>query len=146
MGGGRVMDISLWIGRVQKIEKRIRQLKDARENARQFLYVSSAFPKGERVQVSRKNYAEEHMVKYLAYDEKLRVEIARLYQVKAEIIDAISKVGDDMLCAVLTGYYINGKQFSQIAEELGYSNRQITRLHQKALQILKDVLECHLVL
>lgn len=140
------MDIALWLGRAQKIEKQISQLKEARKGAKQALYTSSVFPKGERVQVSQQNQFEEHMVRYLAYDEKLRDEITRLFRVKYEVIDAISRVEDDILCAVLTAYYINGKQVAQIAEELGYSTRQITRFHQKALQVLKDVLECHPVL
>ena len=56
----------------------------------------------------------------------------------------ISSVTDDKFRTLLELKYINGYGFEHIAVELNYCYKHTCRLHNEALQIVKDVLECPL--
>ncbi len=64
----------------------------------------------------------------------------QLELVRAEVLHAICQVEDGMLVRLLTEYYVNGKTWEEIALEIGYSVRQITRLHNKALQQIQRII------
>lgn len=61
---------------------------------------------------------------------------------KKKIITAIEKLPTNQY-GVLHRYYIRGMTLEAIAEDMGYSTRQISRIKQNALKILEDVIECH---
>ena len=52
---------------------------------------------------------------------------------KNHIIAQIDGIEDEMLYQVLFARYIEKKTFEKIAEELNYSPRQISRLHERVL-------------
>lgn len=52
---------------------------------------------------------------------------------KNEIIKQIDSMEDETLYTILFSRYIEKKTFEQIATEVNYSYRQVTRLHGKAL-------------
>ena len=39
--------------------------------------------------------------------------------------------------------YINLKSWGEVAEAVGYSKRHVQRIHDDALDLVKDVIECH---
>lgn len=45
--------------------------------------------------------------------------------------------------ALLAGFYFEGRRFDEVAEELGISKSWASRLHQKALDRLREALEAH---
>lgn len=61
---------------------------------------------------------------------------------KKAVITAIEKL-PTLQYGVLHRYYIRGMTIEAIAEDMGYSSRQISRIKQSALKILEDVIECH---
>lgn len=64
---------------------------------------------------------------------------------KNEIIKQIDSMEDETLYVILFSRYIEKKTFEQIATELHYSYRQITRLHGKALnEFEKRFGDCYL--
>ena len=127
------MNIQEWLLQARIIDARVRELETAREGAKRMLGLNSVPLYPERVQVSKENRTENHLVRYLALDEELRAQTGRLLALKRDILAAIDRVSDPLLCTILTAYYINAKTLEVIAEELNYSVRQISRLHQKAV-------------
>ena len=61
---------------------------------------------------------------------------------KKAVITAIEKLPANQY-GVIHRYYIRGMTLEAIAEDMGYSTRQICRIKQDALKILEDVIECH---
>ena len=72
----------------------------------------------------------------------IAAEVKRLVDKQREIELNIEKINDDRLEIILKYKYINGATFEQIAVQMGYSYRQICRLHGFALKKLQNVLEC----
>ena len=122
-----------WLLQARVVGSRIGELRLAREQAKRLLGLRSPGLYFDRVQTSRENNRERHMIRYLALEEEINREEERLLAVEREILEAIDRVDDLLLCTILTAYYVNAKTLETIAEELNYSVRQISRLHQKAV-------------
>lgn len=75
-------------------------------------------------------------------ENKIDNRIDELMRVKAEILEAVNRVQDGAFRQLLTRRYIEFKTWEQIAVDMNYSYRQVTRMHGRALLALKDVLEC----
>ena len=72
-------------------------------------------------------------------------ELEMLEATEREVIQTINQVSDESCKTLLLYRYINGKTFEQIAVNLGYCWRQTIRLHGRALQEVKEILDkrCH---
>ena len=73
---------------------------------------------------------------------EIAAEVKRLVDKQREIESNIEKINDRRLEVVLKYKYINGATYEQIADQMGYSYKQIYRLHRYALKKLQNVLEC----
>lgn len=135
---GKIMTAKEFLIRGRRIEGRIRSLKEARTNAwaRATSTVTSQSSGGGRSSdVSRK--AEV----YALYADKIDAAIAELYSVKAETIEAISRVKDNNLAELLMLYYVNGDTWERVAAEMAYSYSHVVHvLHPRALAAVEDVL------
>ena len=86
-------------------------------------------------------------IKVAELRESLMDKINQLAAVRIEIERAIGTVQDDTQRRLLRLRYIKGIGFNKIAEEMNYGERQIQRIHGKALlacKISDDVIECHI--
>ena len=86
-------------------------------------------------------------IKVAELRESLMDKINQLASVRIEIERAIGTVQDDTQRRLLRLRYIKGIGFNKIAEEMNYGERQIQRIHGKALLACKipdDVIECHM--
>ena len=86
-------------------------------------------------------------IKVAELRESLMDKINQLAAVRIEIERAIGTVQDDTQRRLLRLRYIKGIGFNKIAEEMNYGERQIQRIHGKALLACKipdDVIECHI--
>lgn len=68
------MNIQEWLLQARIIDARVRELETAREGAKRLLGLNSVPLYPERVQVSKENRTENHLVRYLALDEELRAQ------------------------------------------------------------------------
>ncbi|MGM9935761.1 MAG: DUF1492 domain-containing protein [Candidatus Ornithomonoglobus sp.] len=133
-----------WLIRGYRIDTEINALIKERDKALLMATSATADPGGEKVQTSRRNTSEDKFVNYAAYEETINKRLDELYEIKNEISQAISKVKDDTLRKLLILRYINFEKWERIAGLMGYDERHVRRLHGKALQAAKDVLECPL--
>ena len=97
-------------------------------------------PIGEKVQTSSK---QDPMGDMVAKIIDLREEISKMatdfLEQKQEIIRTIEAVEDPILYDVLFKRYVEYKTLLNIADELGYSEVTIKRLHLKAVKAIKNI-------
>lgn len=101
---------------------------------------------GERVTSSNGNTSMQTVDKIVDLQAEIDKEIAVLVGLIAEIHSAIKELKSGKEQTVLTEYYINGCEWEEIAEMMGYEKRQIYRIHGNALAHLKmslNVTKCH---
>lgn len=99
-----------------------------------------SIPIGEKVQTSSK---QDPMGDMVAKIIDLREEISKMatdfLEQKQEIIRTIETVEDPILYDVLFKRYVEYKTLLNIADELGYSEVTIKRLHLKAVNAIKNI-------
>lgn len=99
----------------------------------------------DRVQVSPSDKMSELMPKLIDLEEQYGTAIYKYHRAVLIRTEQIASIGNAK-AKVLMLRYIEGKRWEQIAIDLGYSYRNITRLHGKALAAFerkyKVVLEC----
>lgn len=61
---------------------------------------------------------------------------------KQQVISVLEKL-PEVEYGVMHRYYIRYMTWEQVAEDMGYSVRQVLRIRKKSLQILEDVIVCH---
>lgn len=99
----------------------------------------------DRVQVSPSNRMEELMPKLIELEERYGEMIFKYHKAVLIRTEQIASLGNS-LAKVLMLRYVEGKRWERIAVDLGYTYRNVTRIHKKALAVFekryKDVLEC----
>ena len=88
---------------------------------------------GERVTSSNGNTSMQTVDKIVDLQAEVNKEIAVLVDLIAEIHTKIEQLENPTERAVLTERYINVKSWEEIAEIIGYSDRNTRYLHGKAL-------------
>lgn len=76
-------------------------------------------------------------VKVMELEARIRMEIARLCEVKRQIGETIDAVEDARYRTLLEMRYRNYYTFEKIAVEMHYSYMQVHRLHKAALNVVK---------
>ncbi len=129
------MDKKKYLGQAFVIEKEIRAKKEQIEKLESLLIYTSPTFSDLKLSggVSDK---EELKCSILDLKEILVKDIGRLVYVKHDIIKKINIVEDSLFRTILIEKYINLKNFEEIAGELNYSDRQVIRLHNKALDCI----------
>lgn len=135
-----------WLSRGWRIDREIRELEQAQQEALALATRTTAGTDGERVDGTSGNSSERAMVAYAdkaaEYAELIDSKIRELVGIKTEIIRAVGRVDDPTLRALLEARYINFKTWEQIAVKLSYSYMHVCRLHGRALVEVQDVIEC----
>ena len=70
------------------------------------------------------------------FEDSLWAENEELACEMAEVEKAVGRLADGNCRQVLWERYISGKKWTEIAEEMCYSEQHIHRLHQKALRLV----------
>ena len=73
-------------------------------------------------------------------EKKVQAEVAQLCRIEAEIDCTISRMPEPYHTLLLERY-INGKTWEQIAVDMNYSYRGVTKMHGRALQAVKECIE-----
>lgn len=73
-------------------------------------------------------------------EAKTAAEVDRLTALEDEVIGAIDRVPEPYR-TLLYERYINGKTWEQVAVDMHYSYRGVTKMHGRALQTLKECIE-----
>lgn len=131
-----------WLLRARKTDEEINALILEQERALTKATSTVARSDSEKVQTSNVNTSENKFVSYAAYSELIDKRIDRLYEIKKEILENVNKLDDATLRTILILRYLNFQTWEMIACRIHYSYKQVCRLHGKALNLIKDVIEC----
>jgi len=123
-----IMTAREWLLRNRHLKQYINQLEESKKN--------------KLVKKRSRNISSRETEQYTELDEEIDRQIEELKKVRYEIITTVKKVRDNTLSALLIGHYINNKSIPELAESLNYSERQIVRLHKKALEEIKIITGC----
>ena len=114
------------------INSKLREAERLRQLA---VSISSPPADGERVKGGiPQSKVENSVVKIMALEEEINAEIDRLVEVHREIRVAIERLSSPHERLILRERYINDMAWEDIADNLNYSVRQVTRLHGRALK------------
>lgn len=138
------MNVYEWLEQIPKLDEKINAKIAERDR-----YIAMAedispramdgMPFSDTGMVSKK--VENAVVNLVMVSQEIDRLVDQYIDRKREVVKVLEKLPAKEY-GVLHRYYIQGKTLEQIADELGYCVRQITRIKQKALQNLEDVLVC----
>lgn len=134
-----------WLSRARNMDEEINALISEQERALTNATSTVANSGSEKVQTSNVNTSENKFISYAAYSELIDKRIDRLYEIKKEILENVNKLDDATLRTILILRYLNFQTWEMIACRIHYSYKQVYRLHGKALNLIKDVIECPIV-
>lgn len=124
-----------WLGRARRLRLRLDALQDSKQRA-YARAISRTAGMGERVSGGE---SEDRLAAYAEVSLAADRQIEKLEQVRAEILQAIGQIEDNTLAALLTEYYVNDRTWEEVAVQMGYSWRQVMRLHGHALQMIREL-------
>lgn len=82
------------------------------------------------------------VAKLVDLDKDIQNDIKMLTEALAATRELIKMLGDEKLQLILFKRYLNYQRWEVIAADLGYSWQYIHKMHSKALQKLKEEIEC----
>ena len=118
------------------IDCKLEQINDLRD-----MLTSIGSPIGDKVQSSKDpDKFTDPVSKIIELEKEINDDIDKLIDLKRIARKAIEQLDNEVENMVLYKRYFENKSFEQISVEMGYSWRQIHRLHGNAL---KDFERCH---
>ena len=122
------------------IKMQLESLRESCEMAYSLLVSCGIDPSNEHLSGSGGNAQERALVRYLEYKDKLEKKCDELMTLKKEIEAVIEAVREPVLRVLLRKYYIDGRNWEQTSEAIGYSVRwTIKRLHPDALHAVEEI-------
>lgn len=124
-----------YLNQISKLNRMINHKISELSELKELSYSISAVTNEERVQTTP-NFDKigSAYVKIEEMEERINALIDEYVDKKYCIVNQIENIEDETLCELLFSKYIEKKSFEKIADEIGYSFRNTTRLHGKALQ------------
>lgn len=131
-----------YLSRARGIEDEIRQLERMRRAAYERATGCTAPINPAPAHGGKKN---DVITAYTHYATLLDEKVAELIDTKIDIEQAIRRLPERLEREVLRGYYIEGKTLEQVADDVGKSVRQVSRIHGRALEKVykQSDIECH---
>ena len=117
-----------------QIESKLQQLDSLKALATSTSITLSDMPGAATRNVHKK---EDIIVKLIDLEREIDDDVDRLVDLKAEAMHAIAQVKNTRYRLLLEKRYLCYENWERIASDLGYSVRNITALHNKALQAFK---------
>lgn len=124
-----------YLGQIYRLDRTIKNKMTELAEYKTLAYNISAVCNSERVQTSlTQDKIGNSIAKIEEMERKLDLMIDEYVDKKNLIISQIDKIEKVEYYEVLIAKYVEKKNFEEIAAELGYTFRHITRLHGEALQ------------
>lgn len=128
---------SAWVWQKQ-LEADLQMLQDLRDLAEQITPVYSLAPGGS----GRGDKLGSTVAKIADVEDVVQNDIRELTEALAATRELIKMLDEEKLQLILFKRYLNYQRWEVIAADLGYSWQYIHKMHSKALQKLKEEIEC----
>jgi len=127
----------------QRINDSLKELERLRETAYSIAGVDTS---KDKIQVgSVSDIVGSSIPAIVDLDYYINARIDKYVDKKQEIESQIEMMSDDVLKSILLKRYIHFHEWEQIAIDLGYTYRHVTRLHGEALRTFKEIYEKHVL-
>ncbi len=117
----------------RRIDCKLEQLAALRELVTKTNVVMSDMPGNPNRDRSK---VEEYLVKIIDMENEIDNEIDRLVSLKADIMHTINMINDEECQMLLEKRYLLFETWEKIADDMGYTLRNIYNLHGKALNMV----------
>lgn len=133
-----------WLNRAFYADKKVKALESCVRQCRERTESITVCYEGKDTgsSGSRKNGTEDALIRLADREQKLRDQITERETITDEILDAISKIGEDDLEAVLIHRYILFHTIEETAEMMHYSPRTVRDKQKRAIEKLCLLLPC----
>lgn len=131
------MTAKQYMNRVRRIDKEIVALTNLVQKTRDSLESITQNYDSDGSQATKDPHKFDRL---LELESLVNQKIDEQVQLKAEIVETISKLKDRRHRLVLTEYYLNMKTWEQVAVDLNYSYMHVTRLHGYALKEVQKMI------
>lgn len=88
-----------------------------------------------------KSPMEDATVKLIDLCHEINEDIDKLISLKAEILEITNKIDDPVSQLLLQMRYFEGRNWEDIAYDLGYNNRTVFKIHGRALKEITKILK-----
>lgn len=131
------MTAKQYLNRVRRVDKEITALLDLINRTRESLEHITQSYDGDGSQSTKDPHKFDRLVTLESLvDQKIDEQL----ELKAEILETISKLKDRRQRLVLTEYYLNMKTWEKVAVDLNYSYMHVTRIHGYALKEIEKIM------
>ena len=130
-------EVKQWLSRARNMRKRLDALQESKRKAYDTACSSTAPIRPDAAAQVSSVQTDGKMARYVYFSEEVNKQIARLEQVRSEILNAIAQVEDNTLATLLIEYYVNNKTWYEVANTLKYSYYEI--VHRKHPTALKEI-------
>lgn len=131
---------------VKKLDQHIDTKQEERDAINDTLIKASRITDEPIIQSNNTSPVESTVEKIFKYNDYLNKEIDRLADLKITISQQINELNDDRYRTILIKYYLRDSTWEQIAVDMNYDYRHVTRLHGEALKEFENmhhhVLKC----
>ncbi len=122
-----------YLGKVRRIDKMIDAKCEQLDQLKQMATRVTKQISYTNVQTSGHKDIGDIIVKIVDLEYEINDDIDQLVDLKRQVIKEVDSLENDDYRLLLTLKYLNYKTIEEIAEEMMYSTRHITRLHKEAL-------------
>jgi DNA-directed RNA polymerase specialized sigma subunit len=127
------MTIKQYLRQAYRLDEKIRTDQAELDQLRELSATVKGLIIGDRIQSSPRNAVEDAVIKVVSLEEKIANEIKNLVEVKENIrlmIESLDNETEKLICAKR---YLLFMSWEDIAVDLNYSCRHVTRLHGRSL-------------
>ena len=131
------MDAKEYFSRTYHMKERIRDKEERIKELRELsMSIGSIDYSRERVQTSNRKDAPyiKTLMQVAELEEQLREDRNRLLEYTIEANGVIDRIENNDYALVISKRYIFGEKWEQIGREMGYSERQVRRIHDRAME------------
>ena len=133
--GSGSMTAKEYLSQLWELDRKIQQRTHQVEELKLMAMGTGAMTDGERVQTSTAgDQLSAKVSRYVDLQKKIEEMIDEYVEQKTTIIGQIQQIDDDRYENILFMRYVQGKKFTDMAAELGYTYKWLSELHIKALQ------------
>ncbi len=136
------MDAKEYLSQAYLLEKQVRSKQDQIRSYRELLTCINAHLGDEPVKHTRNvEIMHDTILKIMAAEEELNLQIDALVDKKLEIAEVISQVKNVVYRLVLEKRYLCFLSREMIAVDLNYSAKSVQRLHRQAVEAVQGILD-----
>lgn len=132
-------EVRAYMSQGWKIRREIKAKLNAMEELRSMAEkTTTSFSLTPRASGDVSSRVESYAIRIVQMQEDMEDCVNQLWEIQRRVQQMIELAGDPIQRAILTEYHLNGKTCEAVAEEVGYSDRHVRYLMNKAYEEISN--------